>query len=271
VPRPALLELNLRLHGRQLELTVRLRKFGGCKFCRGGYATELQQKNALHSALGGIRPLGEMYLRRRYTILFYALIFTLIASPIVATLGLSGALIESFLALGLLAAILPVSKGKTRNVLLVVMIALWLARPATEWLGYEVLSQVTLGAWTFIGLFAAVVALRFSMRGTKVDAEHLFAALSAYLLAGFYFGLLYWALERIHPGTVSAANFSRTGAIYYSFVTLATIGYGDIVPVTDIARGLAIVEGVGGQLFLAVLVARLLSLYTGSRDSGTQQ
>jgi hypothetical protein len=43
---------------------------------------------------------------------------------------------------------------------------------------------------------------------------------------------------------------------------LATLGYGDIVPRTDVARGFAIVEGVGGQLFLAVLVARLVSLYT---------
>jgi hypothetical protein len=50
-------------------------------------------------------------------------------------------------------------------------------------------------------------------------------------------------------------------AFYFSFVTLATLGYGDIVPRTDVARGLAIVEGVGGQLFLAVLVARLVSLY----------
>ena len=50
-------------------------------------------------------------------------------------------------------------------------------------------------------------------------------------------------------------------AIYFSFVTLATLGYGDIVPRTDVARGLAIVEGVRGQLFLAVMVAHLLSLY----------
>jgi hypothetical protein len=133
-------------------------------------------------------------------------------------------------------------------------------------LGHPTLSEVTLSAWTFIGLFAAVAALRFAMRGTKVDTEHLLAALSAYLLAGLYFGLLYWALEQIHPGTVAGSNFSRTGAIYYSFVTLATIGYGDIVPRTDVARGIAILEGVGGQLFLAVLVARLLSLYTGSRQ-----
>jgi hypothetical protein len=175
-------------------------------------------------------------------------------------------MIESLLAASLLAAVMPVRAGKIRNVLLAVLIALWLARPITTWLGHPTLSQAILGTWTVIGLFAATVALRFAMRGTKVDAEHLFAALSAYLLAGIYFGLLFWALQQIQPGTVSVSNFSRTEAIYYSFVTLATIGYGDIVPRTDVARGLAVVEGVGGQLFLAVLVARLLSLYSAPRD-----
>jgi len=218
----------------------------------------------LQSALWIIRTLGQNYVNRRYTVLFYILVFTILASPVAAAFGLSGAVIELLLAVSLLAAVMPTAAtGKTRNLLLAVMIALWLARPITAWLGHPRLSEVTLSAWTLIGLFAAAVALRFAMRGTKVDAEHLFAALSAYLLAGLYFGLLYWALERIHPGSIVAPNFSRTAAIYYSFVTLATIGYGDIVPRTDVARALAIVEGVGGQLFLAVLVARLLSLYSG--------
>jgi Ion channel len=189
----------------------------------------------------------------------------MVASPVIAAFGLSGALIESLLAASLLTAVMPVAAGKFRTLLLAVMFAVWLARPVTAWLGHPTLSEMTLGAWTLIGLLSAAAALRFAMRGVKVDAEHLFAALSAYLLAGMYFGLLYWTLEQVHPGTVAASNFSRTGAIYFSFVTLATIGYGDIVPRTDVARGLAIVEGVGGQLFLAVLVARLLSLYSGRR------
>jgi voltage-gated potassium channel Kch len=112
-------------------------------------------------------------------------------------------------------------------------------------------------------MFAAAGALRFAMRAKSVDAEHLYAALSAYLLAGIFFGVFYWVVEQIEPGAFTVAgDFSRMSALYFSFVTLATLGYGDIVPRTDVARGLAIVEGVGGQLFLAVMVARLVSLYT---------
>jgi len=214
-----------------------------------------------------VHDLGRYYLRHRYSILFYTLLLTMVASPIIAGIGWRGALIESLLAMNLVAAVMPVNAGKKREYLLAAMAVLWLARPFTAWLGHSTLSKLTLAAWTLVGLLAAASALRFAMSGTRVEAEHLLAALSAYLLAGIYFGLLYWAIEQIHPGTFAPPNFSRTGAIYFSFVTLATLGYGDIVPRTDLARGLAVVEGIGGQLFLAVLVARLLSLYSSpARD-----
>jgi hypothetical protein len=142
------------------------------------------------------------------------------------------------------------------------MLLLWLARPVTAWFDDPALSAMALGAWTLMGLFAAAGALRFAIRATRIDAEHIYAALSAYLLAGIFFGSFYWVLEQIRPGSFSAPDaFSPMSAFYFSFVTLATLGYGDIVPRLDIARGLAIVEGVGGQLFLAVMVARLVSLY----------
>ena len=207
---------------------------------------------------------GRSYLKRRYMILFYMLLVTMVASPILATFGMSGMLIESLLAICLLAAVMPIAEESKRPALLVVMVIAWLARPLTAWLGLETLSMVTLAVWTLIGLFAAAAALRFAMSGAKVGAEHLFAALSAYLLAGIYFGLSYWALAQLRPGMFSESNLSRSGAIYFSFVTLATVGYGDIVPRLDMARGLAIVEGVGGQLFLAVLVARLVSSYSSA-------
>lgn len=212
------------------------------------------------------RGRGRAYLRRRYTILFYSLLLTLVAAPLFAAFAFTGALIELFLAANLLAAVVPVSTGKDRGVLLILVTTVWLARPITAWFDHPALSAMTLGLWTLIGLFAAGGALRFAMRAEVVDAEHLYAALGAYLLAGIFVGLFYWVLEQVRPGTFAVAgDFSRMSGIYFSFVTLATLGYGDIVPRTDVARGLAIVEGVGGQLFLAVLVARLVSLYTGAR------
>lgn len=212
----------------------------------------------------GVGTLRDIYLRRRYAFLFYTLFLSMVVPPVLAAFELTGSLIEIFLAANLLAAVMPVSAARPRHFLIVVTLAMWFARPLSAWFDHPVLSATTLGVWTAIALFAAASALRFAIRADSVDAEHLYAALSAYLLAGIFFGLFYWVLEQIAPRTFAAAgDFSRVSAIYFSFVTLATLGYGDIVPRTDVARGLAIVEGVGGQLFLAVMVARLVSLYAG--------
>ena len=214
-----------------------------------------------------LRGMARTYLQRRYTILFYALLLTLLAAPAISALKMSGTLLESLLGASLLAAILPVREVRSRPYLLLTILVVWLARPLAGWLDHPALTTMTIGIWTLIGLLAAVAALRFAMRAGQVDAERLYSALSAYLLAGIYFGLLYWVLEQLNPGTFTVTGpFSQTSAIYFSFVTLATLGYGDIAPRGDMARGLAIVEGVGGQLFLAVLVARLVSLYSKTGD-----
>ena len=211
---------------------------------------------------GGVRKLERVYLRHRYAVLFYTLLLTMAAAPVIAALGLKGGVIDLFLAANLLAAVMPVRVASNRRVLLAVIIVASLARAATAWFDHPALSAMTLALWPAIGMFSAAGALRVAMGAISVDAEHLYAALSAYLLAGLFFGLFYWVLAQIVPGSfATAGDFSRMSAFYFSFVTLATLGYGDIVPRTDVARGLAIVEGVGGQLFLAVMVARLVSLY----------
>jgi len=209
------------------------------------------------------------YFCQRYAILFYTLLFTLVASPLVTAFAMSGTLIDFLLAGNLLAAALPTSAGVYRRRFVAAVILAWLAQSAMVWFDLPSVAALILGFWTLIGFSAAATALSFAMRARQVESEHIYAALSAYLLVGVFFGLFYWVIEEIIPGTFSAgAGFSRMSAIYFSFVTLATLGYGDIVPRSDVARGLAILEGVGGQLFLAVLVARLLSLYSKGPKAG---
>jgi hypothetical protein len=211
----------------------------------------------------GVRALGNAYLSRRYAILFYSLLLTMVAAPASGALGLRDGLIEIFLGANLIAAIIPVTNRNERRLLLLVLavIAL-LMRLGAGWINEATLSAISLMIWTILALLAAASALSFAFRAQSVDLEHVYAGLSAYLLAGIFFGVFYWVLEQIWPNSFALAGaFSPNSAIYFSFVTLATLGYGDIVPRSDIARGLATVEGVGGQLFLAVLIARLVSLY----------
>ena len=115
----------------------------------------------------------------------------------------------------------------------------------------------------------------FALGARVGDREHLYAGLSAYLLAGIFFGVFYWVLERTWSGSLAIpgegvqSNVSLPVAIYYSFVTLATLGYGDIVPRSKVARGLAIMEAIAGQLYLAVMIARLVSLYVAGKVRAT--
>jgi Ion channel len=217
---------------------------------------------------GGIAALGRAYFRRRYAILFYSLLLTMVAAPLLVSMGFSGNLIELFLATNLLAAVIPIGRRSGRRLLLVILIAALIIRFGTGWLNQATLAEASRITWTVIALIAAGGALSFAFRAQSIDREHVYAALSAYLLAGIFFGVSYWVLEQIWPGSFTVAGeFSPNSMIYFSFVTLATLGYGDIVPRTDIARGLATVEGVGGQLFLAVLIARLVSLYAREKEA----
>lgn len=209
------------------------------------------------------------YFQRRYTVLFYSLLLTLAVGPLSGTVGVDGGLIEFCLALNLVAAVLPMGHSSAAQLAFITLLGIaLLARVVAIWFGQEAPTVASLAVWTLAGLLAAASALRFAVRARSIDREHIHAALSAYLLAGSFFGVLYWVLERAWSGSfVFAGEFTRLSAIYFSFVTLATLGYGDIVPRSDLARGLAIVEGIGGQIFLAVLVARLVSLYANQRTS----
>jgi hypothetical protein len=209
--------------------------------------------------------LVSAYGPRRYGVLFYTLLLTLGAAPLLAALRFSTDLLQILLAFSLLAALLGVPGQRWRMLLmLLAAVAVGVRATPTSAVGVE-LATGALVAGSGIALLAAASAIRFAMRERVVDAEHVYAALSAYLLAGLCFGVLHWAIENAWPGSFGEVGTGGTGAgfplptaIYFSFVTLATLGYGDVVPKSEVARGVAVLEAVGGQLYVAVMIARLV-------------
>jgi hypothetical protein len=216
---------------------------------------------------GRIARLWGEYSSHRYGILFFTLLFTLAATPVAAAFGWSVTALEVLLGVSLIAAVMPLAPQRYRGVFLGGILLLVLARGVAAETHQDALSDTALGAWAVIGLLAAAGALRFVLRAGKITSEHIFAALSAYLLAGLFFGMTYWVLEVEMPGSFGGpSDFTRESAIYFSFVTLATLGYGDFLPKTDMMRGLVVFEVIGGQLFLAVMIARLVGLSTGGSE-----
>jgi hypothetical protein len=212
----------------------------------------------------------DVYLRNRFGVLFYFLLLTFAVSPLLSLLGFSTNLIEWFLSFTLIAAVVPFGGHRTRRVLIVVAVLLLALKVLASWTGTTSLRTAELSLWTVASLIAAFNALRFALRATSVNLECLYAALSAYLLAGVATGVFYWLIESSWPGSLAVsgeslpARVTITQAIYFSFVTLATLGYGDVLPHSELARGVAVLEAVVGQLYLAVMIARLVSLYVMS-------
>jgi hypothetical protein len=215
--------------------------------------------------VGALARPANAYWSRRYAVLFYTLILTLAAAPLLTALHFSADLLQIFLAFNLLMALLGV-RGRSWRMVLVLLAAVAVglrAVPASA-VG-EGLATGALVVCSAIALLAVVSAIRFALRARTIDSEHIYAALSAYILAGLFFGVLHWAIAIAWPGSLAEAGpsgapvgVSLSTAIYYSFVTLATLGYGDVVPKTEVARGLAVLEAVGGQLYIAVTIARLV-------------
>ncbi len=144
----------------------------------------------------------------------------------------------------------------------------------SRWLGILFLLLAT----AFLA-FTAVVVLRQALGGTTVTADTIAGAVCAYLLLGVIWALVFSLLELAHPGSflIAGQPFGVSPAarramvpefLYLSLVTLSTLGYGDILPATPPARMLAAIEAVIGQLYLAVLIARLVGIQASRSGRG---
>ncbi len=123
----------------------------------------------------------------------------------------------------------------------------------------------------FLGWVAAVV-FGAVFRAREVSADHLAGSVCVYLLVGVACASLYTAIEASHPGAFHIPGAEAPTAlwsemVFFSFTALTTVGYGDITPAVSATRSLATLETVFGVLYMAILVARLVSLYESGREA----
>jgi hypothetical protein len=125
------------------------------------------------------RGLWHTYRNWRYAILFYSLLLTLAVGPLRSALGVRVNLLELFLGINLLVAVVPIGGRKTRRVLLPFLAVILVVRISTAWLDVAPLVPINMALWTVVALLAAASALRFALGARVVDREHLYAGLSA--------------------------------------------------------------------------------------------
>lgn len=115
--------------------------------------------------------------------------------------------------------------------------------------------------------------MRHVLLGNEVTIDSIFAAIVAYVLAALAFAAAYSALYALAPGSLSfpeSSAIADSGAVdvqttYFSFVTIATLGYGDITPHLPFAQMLVVCEAMFGQFYVAVVIAWLVSMHAGGR------
>ncbi len=164
--------------------------------------------------------------------------------------------------------------GGRRRTLLLGMIMV-LPAVAGKWINHYWPEQASVELFYIAGLvflgFLIWEFLRFILYAPRVNAEVICAGMSVYLLLGLLWMFAYLLVARAIPdaftftaGPAGGQSLQGANAFYFSFITLSTVGYGDIIPVSNVARMLAAMEAITGTLYLAVLISRLVALYSSA-------
>jgi hypothetical protein len=144
-----------------------------------------------------------------------------------------------------------------------VVIALIGSVALTGWDNHR-LAAVSYLVVTVLLVITPVVILKKVLPKDEVDIETIFAAIDVYILLGLVFATLFIGLAKLMtspPFLAQPGHHSTADYVYLSFVTLTTVGFGDLTPLSKLARSIVVLEALIGQIFLVVLVARLVSAY----------
>jgi hypothetical protein len=136
-------------------------------------------------------------------------------------------------------------------------------------------SRISLGLkWGILAAFfglSAIALFSYIKDARTIDDGHLYAAVSIYILLGMQWFAIYSAIDVLSPGSIQRSALAgadrHAELLYFSLVTLSTIGYGDVVPLHGEVRMLAALEGIAGVLYIAITVALLVSAYRPRGDS----
>jgi hypothetical protein len=220
---------------------------------------------------------------RPYRNVFIAIIGALAVDAVAPRIANRTAISEMTVIIILAAALIEVVRARRRALLLpVIGASAIMARVVAIFRGdTAVLNSAVISLTELLFVILIWHLLHDVLSGKRSTGERVYGALCAYLFIGMLFALLFAHMEFRVPGSfhlagepISALPVGESATMpiftYYSFVTLVTLGYGDIVPVTEHARSVAWLEALIGQLYLAVMVATLVGLkvseaYEGSR------
>ncbi len=213
--------------------------------------------------------------QRRFQMLLVFILLTMLVSPLLENyIGMRLLLNICFTAI-LLSAAFATSDRRSNP-----YIASFLALPMlfSYWAGNllpgPMLKILGLGSGVLFFLYIISAILTCVLRAERITQEVISGALVVYLLLGLLWTFIYSLTEHLSPGsffsTTSLGEENRFAFLYYSYVTLTTLGYGDVTPLTPMATSLAVLEAIIGQIYLTVLIARLVGMHIAHSGHGRE-
>jgi hypothetical protein len=200
--------------------------------------------------------------RGPYALLFLLLLTLFVLAPLLSARIIAPLVLKiAFLLIMISGAFIVTTRTSFRLLIIVV----GLSSVALNLFGvFSEKTSQTLDALASVGTLTAFAMLmgRNFLSGGRVPAHRIAAAVTIYLLLGLIWARLYELLESVRPGSFrfpAGEDLDASALTYFSFVTLATLGYGDITPISLVARDLAVLEAVMGQLYLVILISWLVS------------
>ena len=210
-------------------------------------------------------PFMEKQLKDRFLFLLIALLAMMVLSPMLEGFVRLKILTNIFMTIIFASCFFAVcSRRRT------ILIAVALALPMFFSMWFPGIAQYPSLVLTgdFFGIlfmaFVVVSILSSVFKEREVSANTIYASIVIYLLLAVMWTYIFRVIETLQPGSFAMPEHTPGNAgnvfIYYSFVTITTLGYGDITPVKDVARAFSTIEAVIGQIYLVVLVSRLVGL-----------
>lgn len=219
-----------------------------------------------------VRPI----VRKRFHFLLAALLGQLVISPFLT--GVGSVIVQDLIFL----AILLTALGAVRQSRLYPFILGLAVLCAVSLLGKYTTNQPFIAivgdaVGVVVILLTAVEVSRYLAMQRRVDLDTVFGGLCVYLFIGAMWYSLYGLLVRLEPGSFDYTVHAHHGValasqgmdrllFFYSYVTLLTTGYGDIVPLSPTAQTLSVLEGITGQFYLVFFMARLVGLHVAARQ-----
>ena len=222
-----------------------------------------------------LRPVSSILFNNstRFLTMMVALLLLFVLYPFLGNFSTVSIFSDIFFTLILLSGVFALSEHKKLRVFTVVLAVVTLACGwGNNFFTHHVFQILSAVLYLFFFSTVAISILIHVLNDEEITSEKIYGAIAVYFFIGLIWALLYGLIEIIHPGSFSAFSKSmlttkasvKDGSyplLYYSLITLTTVGYGDIVPATPAARVLSALEAVIGQLYLTVLIARLVGLH----------